>query len=127
MQTLTGTIWRVVEAFAFDAEGREIPSPIGRHPIGIVAFEEDRMIGAVADRPSPGTPSRVLISYSGPYRFDGTELVTDAEVASRSDLTTQQIRSIRFESPTRMVASPKDDVLGGGSAISLSLVWELVR
>src|SRR5690349_11880331 len=101
MQTLAGTIWTVVEAFAFDADGREVPSPIGRHPMGVTIFEEDRMLGSVTERPSPGTASRVLISYTGPYRFNGTELITDADIASRPDLVTQQIRSVRFESPTR--------------------------
>jgi hypothetical protein len=125
MKTLAGTTWRAVEAMAVDDEGREVPSPIGQHPLGLVSFENDRMLVALTDaRPSPGTPVRAMVAYTGKYRFDGAELVTDADVASRPDLITQQVRSIRFESPTRMVTSPKNDFLGGGQALGLSVVWE---
>jgi hypothetical protein len=127
MKTLAGTTWRAVEVMAVDGEGREVPSPIGQHPLGLVSFEKDRMLVALTDaRPSPSTPVRALIAYTGTYRFDGAELVTDADVASRPDLVAEQVRSISFESPTRMVVSPKNDFLGGGQAIGLSIVWERI-
>ena len=128
METLAGTTWRAVEAMAVDSEGREVPSPIGQHPLGLVSFETDRMFVALTDaRLSPGVPVRALVAYTGKYRFDGTELVTDADAASRPDLLTEQVRSIHFESPTRMITRPKNDFLGGGLAIGLSVVWERLR
>ena len=63
-------------------------------------------------------------AYSGKYRFDGTELVTSVDSASSPDLAGQQIRHIRFESPTRMVVTPKNKVLGRDAG--LKLVWERV-
>ena len=128
MQSLAGTMWRLVEASAVDDRGREVPSPLGRHPMGFVIFGEDRMLGAIAEEPPPlGAPVRVLISYTGPYRFNGTELVTDAEAASRPELVTEQVRIVRFDGPTRMVLSSKNDVLGGGQALALSIAWEQVQ
>jgi hypothetical protein len=127
MQTLAGTVWRVVEAFAFDSEGRDVPPPFGRHPLGLVAFEEARMLGAISDaQPSPSSPDRVLVAYSGIYSFDGTELVTIADVASSPDLVAEQVRSVRFETPTRMIVSPKNELRLGGQAVGLSIVWERI-
>ena len=38
MQSLSGTMWRVTEARAFDEAGQKL-LPLGPHPIGLVIFE----------------------------------------------------------------------------------------
>jgi hypothetical protein len=67
------------------------------------------------------SPSRFFLAYTGTYRFDGAELVTRADDASRPELVVDQVRHIRFESPTRMVAIPISGVAGGNGS---EVVWE---
>jgi uncharacterized heparinase superfamily protein len=127
MQTLSGTMWKLIEARGFDEEGHELAPPLGQVPIGFAMFEAERMIVAVADgRLSlpPDIPSRAFAAYSGRYTFDGTVLVTSVDCASSPDLAKQQIRHIRFESPTRMSATPKNTLLGRDAG--LKFVWERV-
>ena len=127
MQTLSGTMWKLIEASAFDEEGHELARPLGELPMGFVMFEAERMIVAVADGrlslPSD-VPSRAFVAYSGRYTFDGTMLVTSIDRASSPDLAGQQSRQIRFESPTRMLAMPKNKVLGRDAG--LKFVWERI-
>jgi hypothetical protein len=90
-----------------------------------VIFEAERMLVAAADgRASlpPNSPSRFFLAYTGTYRFDGAELVT-ADDASRPELVVDQVRHIRFESPTRMVAIPVSGVAG---ANGIEVVWERI-
>ena len=58
------------------------------------------------------TRPRFFIAYTGSYHFDGVELVTQADDASRPELITEQIRRIRFESAGRMVVVPVSGVSG---------------
>lgn len=120
-------MWKLISVSASDSEGRELPPPLGPQPMGFLLFEAERMIGAVGDGrlslPS-NAPSRAFAAYSGKYRFNGEELVTTADSASSPELLTEQVRHISFESPTRMVASPVNTVLGRTG--SLKLVWERV-
>ena len=95
--------------------------------MGFAIFEAERMIVAVTDgRLSlpPDVPSRAFAAYTGRYTFDGTVLVTSVDSASSPDLAGQQIRHIRFESPTRIAATPKNTLLGRDAG--LKLVWERV-
>jgi hypothetical protein len=125
MKSLNGTTWRLIEARAFDESGNKL-LPLGPHPIGLVTFEAERMLGAVTDgRVSlpPTSPSRFFIAYTGTYTFDGIELVTRADTASTPDLLVDQIRRIRFESTTRMVMEAVSGVAGQGGT---EAVWERV-
>jgi hypothetical protein len=120
-------MWKLIDASAFDENGHELTQPLGELPMGFAMFEAERMIVAVTDgrlSPPPDVPSRAFIAYSGRYTFDGNALVTTADSASSPDLFGQQIRHIRFESSTRMVATPKNKVLGRD--VGLQLVWERV-
>ena len=74
-------MWRLVEASAPDEEGHEVSSPIGRNQLaGFVIFETDRILVALADtRCSEDVrPSRVLLFYTGTYRFDPAHARRDA-------------------------------------------------
>ncbi|WP_233808338.1 lipocalin-like domain-containing protein [Paraburkholderia sp. HP33-1] len=126
MQTLSGTTWKLVEAFAFDEEGHELSPPLGKCPMGVVMFEAERMIVAVIDGSSslPTDIQRVFAAYSGRYSFDGMELVTSVDGASDPDLVQQQIRHIHFESPTRIAITPKNRVIGRDAG--LKFVWERI-
>jgi hypothetical protein len=123
MQSLSGTMWRVIEVHTTD----EIP--LGPSPMGFVMFEAERMMAAIGDgRLSlpPDAPPRYFLAYTGSYHFDGTELVTRVDGASSADyLGSEQTRYIRFESPSRMVMSLTREALDGGAG--LSGVWERVR
>jgi hypothetical protein len=119
-------IWKLVEARAFDDAGRELPPPFGLHPIGTVTFEAERMAAVVADgRVSlpPDAPPRLFVAYTGAYRFDEEMLVTRADDASNPELIIEQVRRIRFESPTRVVAIPVSGVPGRSG---IELLWERI-
>ena len=123
MRRLAGTAWKLVETSFSDDRGNQIPPPLGPTPIGVVMFENERLIVAVSDgRQSlpPDDPPRQLICYSGRYRFQGTEIITTADCASRPDLLGRQVRHIYFDSLTRMTINT---LLGSAG---LKLVWERV-
>ncbi len=126
MASLVG-VWKLVEAHAFDNSGRELPSPLGPRPMGIAIFDAERAIATAGDGrvtlPSD-VPERKFAAYCGRYSFDGTELVTLVDGASSPDMFTDQVRHIRFDSPTRMVVVPKSRLFGLGGG--LELVWERV-
>jgi hypothetical protein len=42
MQNFAGTMWKLIEASAFDDEGHELPPPFGKHPMGFAIFEAER-------------------------------------------------------------------------------------
>jgi hypothetical protein len=96
--------------------------------MGFVMFEGERMMVAGCDgrlELPPDAPARALYAYNGRYRFDGTELVTTVDSTSSPDrLSGEQIRQIRFESPTRMVATSKTTALGQSAV--MQFVWERV-
>ena len=124
MQSLAGTTWKLIEASAFDEEGHELALPLGSHPMGFAMFEAERVIVAVSDGrlslPSD-VQSRAFVAYTGSYHFDGSEIVTTVDGASSPEVPAQQIRQIRFESPTRMVVTPRNAVLG--RTTGLKFVW----
>jgi hypothetical protein len=124
MKDLSGSIWKLVEVTAHDAEGREMESPIP-HPLGITMFGQNRILAAVTDTRSPkppGAPPQVFFSYTGTYRFDGTTLFTKTDDASKPDMLTDHVRDMRFETPTRLIVTSKTDLLG--RAGGLTFVWE---
>jgi hypothetical protein len=125
MRNLTGTMWRVVSARSFDKEGHEL-LPWGPHPIGFAILEAERMLVAIVDGRTelpPSSPPRLFVSYTGAYRFDGVELVTSPDDASRPEHMVQQVRHLRFESDTRMVAVL---ISGLPEQRGTEVVWERV-
>jgi hypothetical protein len=68
MQSLAGTMWRLIEASAFDEAGQVLPSPLAPHPIGFAICEAERVIVTVSDgRTSlpPDVQSRAFSAYTG--------------------------------------------------------------
>jgi hypothetical protein len=126
MQSLVGT-WKLIEARAFDETGRELPLPFGPQPLGIVSFDSDRMVGVLGDARvllPPDSPPRFFVAYTGSYRFDGVELITHADDASKPELIVEQVRHVRFESPTRIVVVPVSGVPGLSIRSGIELVWQ---
>lgn len=122
MQSLSGTCWTLAEAYVTDPSGQHAAPAVGHRPIGITRFDADRMIVVLADAREAASP-RALVAYTGRYRFDGAELVTEADAASAPGLVTPQIRDVRFEG-ARMVVTPKAGL--PGSIAATTYVWERV-
>jgi hypothetical protein len=118
-------MWKLIEVRAFDEEGHKL-LPLGPQPGGFVIFEAGRMLGAVADMrgslPLDAAP-RAFAAYTGTYRFDGMELVTQADDASKPELIVDQVRHIHFESESRLVAVPVSGIQGQRGT---EFVWERV-
>jgi hypothetical protein len=65
MPSLSGTMWKLIGASAFDEEGHELTPPLGELPMGFAMFEAERMIVAVTDgRLSlpPDVPARAFVA-----------------------------------------------------------------
>jgi hypothetical protein len=71
----------------------------------------------------PNSPPRQFVSYTGTYRFNGVELVTVADDASRPEAMVEQVRNLSFESDRRMVTVI---VSGLASLRGAEVVWERV-
>jgi hypothetical protein len=126
MPSLVGT-WKLVEVHAFDDVGREKAPRLDQHPMGVMIFDTERMLGALCDGSvtlPPDIPSRAFGSYCGTYSFDGLELITHVDGASTPELFVDQVRHVRFEGPTRMKINPVSGALGDQS--HFELVWERV-
>ena len=126
MQDLAGTVWRVTGVRAVDADGREHPTPMGPAPMGIVEFGKERLMAAIGDGRAPAGPGeapRLYFSYTGSYRFDGVQLITDVDAASSPNLLSPQARGVRFEGETRMVLVPPPRE----GNITLEVYWERLR
>lgn len=109
MLSLSGTMWKVTEARAFDGAGRKL-LPLGPQPVGLVIFEAERMLGAIADGRTTmpmDAPPRFFVAYTGTYTFDGVELITRADDASKPELVVEQVRRIRGKLKIRVKSGHK--------------------
>jgi hypothetical protein len=125
MNALTGSVWRMTDVRTYDDKGREQPFPLGPQAVGVISFETERMIGAIGDARAPappGEPPRRYASYTGSYRFDGSELVVDVDAASSPDLMGQQVRGVRFEGEARMILLPPRN-----GNLTVEVGWERLR
>lgn len=119
MGTLIGT-WRLVDARAFGPDGAELAPPLGPGPIGVITYEAERMLVAVA---RPDEPA-LFTGYAGRYSFDGETLTVLVDAASDIASPVKQVRRIHFDGPDRYVASPTMRVLGHDAG--LRLTWERI-
>jgi hypothetical protein len=118
--------WRLVEVRATGPDGAPIRDhQYGPEPMGILQFTPQRMHAAVGDGRAAVPPgkSRFWVSYGGPYRFDGTLLVTRVDVTSAPDrMGSDQVRQVRAEGE-RVWLSPPARVVDGVMH-QLELLWE---
>jgi hypothetical protein len=66
--------------------------------------------------------NRAFAAYCGNYTFDG---MTRVDGASSPDMLEDQVRLIRFDSPTRMTVIPVSRLFGRSAG--LEMVWERVE
>ena len=108
----------------------DYPRHSGRSPWESPEFGPERMIAVTGDARSslpPEVNSRVLVAYSGPYSFNGSELVTKVDAASDPALIgTEQRRRIKVIDNVRLLISPTNKVLASKPG-SLEFVWERVE
>jgi hypothetical protein len=126
MQQLIGSVWRVTDVRAFDEAGREQPSPMGPSPMGVIAFEAGRMMGAIGDArapAAPGEPPRRYASYTGAWRIEGDRIVVTPDAATGPDLMSEQVRRFRFEGASRLVLVPPPRADG----VTVEVGWERLR
>lgn len=114
--SVVGT-WKMVDATARDADGKELPKPYGPKGMGLATLNEDgRMMAVLCDgRPAlPDGATRDYASYCGNYTFDGKTLVTrvDASASARIAIGGDQVRGVRFEGK-RMVLTPPPALVHG--------------
>ena len=123
MPSLVG-VWKLVAARTFDEAGREVPSPLGPHPMGVAIIDAERMMAMASDGRTelPPETKRAFAAYCGQYTFDGTKLVTRVDGASSPDMMEDQVRHIRFEGGRRMIVVPASRLFDRGSG--LELVWD---
>jgi hypothetical protein len=116
--------WRLVAVRAFDPEGREVPSQYGHLPMGVVTFEPTRMMAVLGDsRPPAAGEERFYTSYTGPWTFDGSTLVTRVDGCSDpARMGTDQVRQVRAEGAQVVLVPPPR--LHRGVMQQPELVWE---
>jgi hypothetical protein len=127
MTSVTGT-WRLVRAVARDADGNELPTPYGGHPMGRVTLTADgRMMAVTCDgrREIPDNGPREYSSYCGNYTFDGTLLVTHVDAASDpARIGSDQVRQVRFENGLMVLRPPPR--AHGATMAQRELFWEKI-
>jgi hypothetical protein len=124
--SLAGSVWRLTDVRAFGPAGREQPSPMAPQTMGVIAFEAERMMGAIGDALTlapPGAPPRRFTAYTGAYTFDGQQIVATVDAATGSDLMGPQVRQVRFEGEARMVLTPPTRADG----VIVEVGWERLR
>jgi hypothetical protein len=76
MQSLAGTMWKLIDASAFDEAGREMPSPLATAN-GFCMLEAERVIVAVSDGRTalpPDVQSRAFSAYTAGIFLMGLRL-----------------------------------------------------
>jgi hypothetical protein len=115
--------WRLVEARAFDLDGRELLAPYGPTPMGrLVLTPTGRMMAVICDgrNEMPVGEKRGYASYCGNYTVDGDILRTHVDaalIAERIDGT--QSRKLEFRGD-RLVLKPPQRASGE----QRELIWE---
>ena len=127
MDALEG-LWRLVESYAWDERGNELPQPYGRVPFGEMMFRGGRMLAAVCkdDAEFVLGESRGFSSYGGRYTFDGKTLVTQVDMSSDSQrIGGEQRRVVVVVDECTIVMHPPQRVYEG-SMERRELLWQRV-
>jgi Lipocalin-like domain len=121
-------IWRLKSTVGRDDAGAMLPPPYGPQPMGLVTFQADgRMMAVLCDgrRTMPDGEPRQHVSYAGNYTFDGTTLSTRVDASSdASRIGGDQVRRVRFENGTMVLAPPRR--MFAGVMQHQELVWERI-
>jgi hypothetical protein len=124
---IVGT-WRLVSTKGVDDNGKVLAPPYGPAPNGVVCFQPDgRMYCVLCDGRNelPAGEPRQFMSYAGSYSFDGNSLSTRVDASSdASRVGGDQVRAVRFENGTMVLAPPRR--LYAGVMQHQELLWERV-
>jgi hypothetical protein len=124
---IVGT-WRLVSTKGVDDNGKVLAPPYGPAPNGVVCFQPDgRMYCVLCDGRNelPAGEPRQFMSYAGNYSFDGNSLSTRVDASSdASRVGGDQVRAVRFENGTMVLAPPRR--LYAGVMQHQELLWERV-
>jgi hypothetical protein len=121
MRSLAGTTWKLIKSRTVDSSGHQVPSALGPEPMGVMVFEDARLMIMVGDG-RPHVPPHGMTAYCGSYSFDGHTLVANIDAASGSGLLGEFIRWVRFDGPRRMVSK---QIAGGLNAVT-EMTWDRV-
>lgn len=120
-------IWRLVEALAWDGEGRPLSPPYGHAPIGTLQIQNRRMLAVLCN----GDPAidesrpREYVSYGGPFDFDGSTLTTRVDLSARADwMGGLQVRDASLAGDRLVLRPPLREY--GGVLQKRELIWERV-
>jgi hypothetical protein len=120
--------WRLKSTLGRDDSGQVLAPPYGPLAMGLVMFAADgRMMAVLCDgRPAlPDGEPRQFMSYAGNYSFDGATLSTRVDASSdASRVGGDQVRSVRFEGGTMVLAPPRR--LYAGVMQHQELAWERI-
>lgn len=121
-------VWRLVEARATAADGKQMPVPYGPRGMGIVTLTTDgRMMAVLCDgrKELPPGQKREYASYCGNYTFDGSTLTTIVDANSDpARFTAPQVRKVRFEGDRMVLVPPEVEV--NGVKVTRELAWERI-
>jgi hypothetical protein len=90
--------WKLIKSRTFDSSGHQVPSALGREPMGVMLFENARLMIMIGDGRSRVAPLGVT-ACCGSYSFDGHTLVASIDAASGPDLLGEFIRWVRSMAP----------------------------
>jgi lipocalin-like protein len=120
-------IWQLKGTLGRDDAGKVLEAPYGPKAMGLVTFQADgRMMAVLCDgRAALNGEPRQFMSYAGNYTFDGTTLSTRVDASSdASRIGGDQMRTVRFENGTMVLAPPRR--LYAGLMQHQELTWERV-
>jgi len=138
-ERLIGT-WTLVSAVREEIPSGAKSDQLGPNPHGFISYSPDgRMIALItrADRTAPATgratPTeaealfRSMLSYAGPYTFDGRELTHHVDISWNESFTgSQQKRLVVFEGDLLKLSTPQSlDPIDGKMSVR-TMTWKKI-
>jgi hypothetical protein len=140
IEELIGT-WTLVSAVREEIPSGEKSDQLGPNPHGFITYGPDgRMIALIVrgDRTAPanGRPTsaeaealfRSMLSYAGPYTFDGREVTHHVDISWNESFTgSQQKRLVAFEGDVLKLSTPQSlDPIDGKMSVR-TMTWRRVK
>ena len=140
MEELIGT-WTLVSAVREEIPSGAKSDQLGPNPHGFINYSADgRMIALItrADRTAPANGRatapeaealfRSMLSYAGPYTFDGREVTHHVDISWNESFTgSQQKRLVAFEGGVLKLSTPQSlDPIDGKLSVR-TMTWRRVK
>lgn len=134
-QQIVGT-YKLISFSSDYGDGSSV-EPFGKHPSGYIIITPTRLMTVLAsDTRKAGTTAddkvalfNSVISYSGPYKIEGSRLVTEVDVSWNQAWTgSKQGRTFTLEGNRLTLVSDKaPSAFDPAKTVSARLVWERVE